>query len=119
MELISGFFFVVIVGIISYLFTREDQQADSHVEVETKKELEKRKNIIEQVENFLSGAKYYEHIGNWNKEKIYKYISNQGMTYEFFEFMTDDNQRIGIDDDWLCFRKMSYKRSNDVVEIVN
>lgn len=115
MELISGFFFVVVIGIISYVFTRKEAPSENKIEIETHKELERRKHIVEQVEGFLSGALYLEHIGNWNKEKIYKYISNQGKTYEFSDFMTENNQKIGIDDNWLCFRRMSYKRNNEII----
>lgn len=113
MELISGFFFIVIIGIISYVFTRKENIGEIKEEVETNKEIERRKKILEQVEIFLSGALYYGHIGNWNKEKVYKYISNQGRVYEFADFMSDNNQKIGIDDDNLCFKRMAYKR-NDI-----
>lgn len=111
MELISGFFFIVVIGIISYVFTRKETVTENKVELETHKEIERRKQIIEQVDNFLSSASYLEHIGNFNKEKVYKYISNHGKTYEFSDFMAEDHQKIGIDDNWLCFRRMSYKRS--------
>ncbi len=52
MELISGFFFVVIIGIISYVFTRKESPNEKKVEIENHKELERRKNIVEQVETF-------------------------------------------------------------------
>lgn len=115
MELISGFFFIVVIGIISYVFTRKENVSENKVEIETHKEIERRKQIIEQVESFLSNASYLEHIGNFDKEKVYKYISNQGKTYEFSDFMAENNQKIGIDDNWLCFRRMSYKRSEVVI----
>ena len=115
MELISGFFFVVVIGVISYVFTRKEapvQSAENGIEVDTLKELERRQEIIEQVESFLLNASYLEHIGNFNREKVYKYISNEGRTYEFSDFMAENNQKIGIDDDWLCFKRMTYKRSD-------
>lgn len=115
MELISGFFFVVIIGIISYVFTRKESSDENKVEVETHKELERRKKILEQVESFLTGALYYGHIGNWHKEKVYKYISNQGRVYEFTDFMTDNHQKIGIDDNNLCFKRMAYKRNDNAI----
>lgn len=115
MELISGFFFVVVIGIISYVFTRKEKPNENKIDIDAYKELERRKHIIEQVEGFLTGALYLEHIGNLNKEKVYKYIANQGKIYEFFDFMTENNQKIGIDENWLCFKKMSYKRNNDLI----
>ena len=118
MELISGFFFFFIIGIISYVFTRKESPNENKVEVETHKELERRKKIVEQVEEFLTSAIYFEHIGNWNKEKVFKYISNQGKIYEFFEFMSENNQKIGIDDDWLCFKRMSYKRNDAAINLI-
>lgn len=118
MELISGFFFVVVIGIISYVFTRKEtpvESSENKIEIETLKELERRKQIIEQVEAFLLNASYLEHIGDFNKEKVYKYISNEGKTYEFSDFMAENNQKVGIDDNWLCFRRMSYKRSDVII----
>lgn len=117
MELISGFFFVVIIGIISYVFSKKESPNENKIELETHKELERRKKIVEQVDIFLSDALYLEHIGNWNKEKVYKYIANQGKVYEFSDFMSDNNQKVGIDDNNLCFKKMAYKRSENIINI--
>jgi len=120
MELISGFFFVVIIGIISYVFSKKEVTLKENNEITevNHKELERRKKIVEQVDNFLSGALYLDHMGNWNKEKVYKYIFNENKLYEFHDFMTDDNQKIGIDDSWLCFKKMSYKRNQNNISII-
>ena len=81
MELISGFFFVVIIGIVSYVFTRQDKAVPINNNLETYDELERRKDILAQVDLFLNGAVYLNQIGNWNKEKIYQYILNQGKVY--------------------------------------
>lgn len=120
MELISGFFFVVIIGIISYVFSKKEVTLKENNEITeiNHKELERRKKIVEQVDNFLSSALYLEHMGNWNKEKVYKYIFNENKLYEFHDFMTDDNQKIGIDDSWLCFKKMAYKRNENNISII-
>lgn len=120
MELISGFFFVVIIGIISYVFSKKEVNLKENNELTevNHKELERRKKIVEQVDNFLQGALFLEHVGNWNKEKVYKYIFNENKLYEFYDFMTEDNQKIGIDDSWLCFKKMAYKRNEKNISII-
>ena len=58
MELISGFFFVVIIGIISYVFSKKEVNLRENNELTevNHKELERRKKIVEQVDNFLQGA---------------------------------------------------------------
>lgn len=120
MELISGFFFVVIIGIIFYVFSKKEVKIKENNEISevNHKELERRKKIVEQVDNFLQGALFLEHVGNWNKEKVYKYIFNENKLYEFYDFMTEDSQKIGIDDSWLCFKKMAYKRNEKNISII-
>lgn len=122
MEILGISFFVVIVLLVSYVVRKKEQEDDKNpdeaLEQMNKKEEEINNRIMETVDNFLKDALYFDHIGNLNKEKVYKYISNEGKIYEFFDFMVEKNQRIGIDEDNLCFRKMSYKRNDEAIIMV-
>lgn len=116
MELISGFFFIVIIGVISYVFSKKDNPKENKIEeLDSDKEMKIRNQILEQIDFFLSDASYHEHLGNWNKEKIYKYICNKGRVYEFEDFMSENNQRIGINEEQLCFKRMAYKRNDKAI----
>ena len=49
----------------------------------------------------------------------YRAFVSQGKIYEFSDFMSENNQKIGIDDDWLCFKRMSYKRNDNAINLIN
>lgn len=82
-------------------------------------ELSRRRRILEKVETFLKGSQFIEPIAVWHKEKIYKYVYNGRYLYEFDEFMAENNQRIGIDEDYLCFKQLCYKRVMNPVEFID
>jgi hypothetical protein len=82
-------------------------------------ELSRRRRILEKVETFLKGSQFIEPIAVWHKEKIYKYVYNGRYLYEFDEFMAENNQRIGIDEDYLCFKQLCYKRVMNPVDFIN
>ena len=81
-------------------------------------ELLRRKNIINRIELFLRSSQFIDPIANWRNEKVYRYILNNGYLYEFDDFMTENNQRIGMDEDFLCFKQMTYKRVNNPQEFL-
>lgn len=81
-------------------------------------ELLRRKNIINRIDMFLRTSQFIDPIANWRDEKVYRYILNNGYLYEFDDFMTENNQRIGMDEDFLCFKQMTYKRVNNPQEFL-
>ena len=54
--------------------------------------------------------------GRRGEEKIYRYILNSGKLYSFDGFLSPNNMKVGIDDDFLFFKGMSYKRVRDTKE---
>ena len=70
---------------------------------------DKNKENILSVQIFLFDAIYSEKIGKLNNIEIFKYISNDKKTYEFKEVEPENNQSYGIDDNKLCFNRLSYK----------
>lgn len=73
-------------------------------------EFEKKKEMTNQINYFLSSASYAHHIANWRNKKVYKYISNKGKTYEFVEFLSERTNDIAFSEDALIFDRLSYKR---------
>lgn len=84
-----------------------------------KEELSRRNKIVEKVDSFIKNSKFVEPIAVWGGENIYKYIFNNGKLYEFEDFMTENNQRIGIDEEYLCFKKFCYKRVKNPISFIN
>lgn len=84
-----------------------------------KEELERRKKILVEVESFLKGSEYFEPIARWRDGSIYRYILNDGKLYEFSDIMVEENQRVGRDDDFLCFKQLSYKRVTDPTDFIS
>lgn len=84
-----------------------------------KEELGRRAKILEKVEVFIKGSKFIEPIATWKEDKIYKYIFNNGKLYEFDDIMPESNQRIGIDEEYLCFKRFCYKRVNNPINFLN
>lgn len=84
-----------------------------------KEEFERRAKILTKVEAFVKSSKFVEPIAVWKNDNIYKYIFNNGKLYEFEEIMPETNQRIGIDDDYLCFKRFCYKRVANPINFIN
>ncbi len=84
-----------------------------------KEEINRRNKIIEKVDAFIKNSKFVEPIAIWGGEHIYKYIFNNGKLYEFDDFMTENNQRVGIDEEYLCFKKFCYKRVKNPMVFIN
>lgn len=84
-----------------------------------KEEFERRAKILTKVEDFVKSSKFVEPIAVWKNDNIYKYIFNNGKLYEFEEIMPETNQRIGIDDDYLCFKRFCYKRVANPINFIN
>ena len=73
----------------------------------------KNESILRNVEVFLRGSCFYEIHGKKGGENIYRYVLNDGKLYEFDTFQSPESLKIGQDEDFLCFKGMSYKRSTD------
>lgn len=86
--------------------------------VEAQEEILRRSRIVEKVDMFLKRSKFFEPIANWRGDKIYKYIFSDGYLYEFEEIMAENNQRIGLDEEFLCFKQLSYKRVNNPEQFI-
>lgn len=82
-------------------------------------EQNRRNQIINKVENFLKTSKFVEPIAKWRDEDVYKYVFNDGYLYEFEDIMTESNQKIGMDEDFLCFKRLCYKRVADPVDFMS
>ncbi len=84
-----------------------------------KEELTRRAKIVEKVEGFIKGSKLVEPIATWKEDKIYKYVFNNGKLYEFDDIMPESNQRVGIDEEYLCFKRFCYKRVTNPIQFLN
>ena len=98
----------------------KNQEKDvSQQEKKILEEINKRNIILEKVNNFIKNSKFVEPIAVWGGENIYRYIFNSGKLYEFEDIMTENNQRVGIDEEYLCFKKFCYKRVKNPIEFIN
>lgn len=121
MDLVGSLFLFAAIAIVSYTYAKRRRleqeaklQSVGHQQIlEAKEELDRRARILDKIENFLKSSKFIEPIANWRNEKIYKYIFNNGYLYEFEEIMAENNQRVGMDDEYLCFKQLCYKRVNN------
>jgi hypothetical protein len=128
MELIGSLFIFLTLVIVSYSYARKkrlEQETIKRTNVGSKnqlnilqEELERRTKIINRVEAFIKSSKFIEPIATWRNERIYKYVFNNGYLYEFDDILPENNQRIGIDDDFLCFKQFCYKRVNNPTEFM-
>lgn len=73
-------------------------------------EIKRRTKILERVESFVKDSKFIEPIATWKNDQIYKYVFNNGKLYEFEDIMPENNQRVGVNEDYLCFKRVCYKR---------
>lgn len=131
MDLIGSLFIFAGIAVVSYAYAKRkrieqeatvqgqgtggSQQAQLNV---VKEELERRKRILERVEKFVKGSKLVEPIAKWKDETIYKYVFNDGYLYEFEDILVENNQRIGIDEEYLCFKQICYKRVNNPLDFM-
>jgi hypothetical protein len=128
MDLIGSLFLFAVVAIVSYSYARKKrlEQEASLQNVGSSKnqlavlqeELERRAKIINRVDAFIKGSKFIEPIATWRNEKIYKYVFNNGFLYEFDDILPENNQRIGIDEENLCFKQFCYKRVNNPTDFM-
>lgn len=124
MDLLSTIFLLISLGLMGYMFVNRNKlNVQSLPQAENPKIIEEeiiRKNeIIKKVDDFLKDSQFFEPIAKLNDEPIYNYVFNAGYLYKFEDVMPATNQRIGIDEDQLCFKKLCYKRVNDPVEFIN
>lgn len=128
MDLIGTLFLFAAFAIVSYTYAKRkrlEQEANlqnigsntTQVNV-LQEELERRNKIINRLDAFIKGSKFIEPIATWRNEKIYKYVFNNGCLYEFDDILPESNQRIGIDEDSLCFKQFCYKRVNNPAEFM-
>lgn len=131
MDLMESFVIFASIAVLAYWYAKKkrveqeelspniNQASQSNQQITMlKEELERRAKIIHRVEDFIKSSKFVEPIAEWRNDKIYKYVFNNGYLYEFDEILPENNQRIGIDEDFLCFKRFSYKRVNNPVEFM-
>jgi hypothetical protein len=125
MDLLGSLFLFIALGLISYMFVSrnrsEQQTVPPSIEKNKiiKEELVRRKEIIDRVDVFLKDSKFIDPIAQWHNEPIYKYVFNAGYLYEFEDIMAPTNQSIGMDEDFLCFKQLCYKRVNNPVDFLD
>ena len=126
---ILGFISMVIGFVVMFfaIYTRYKLQKISYnkikneIEKDTAKILEDshKARILKKVEEFLENSKFEEIIGSWRGENIYRYIYNNGYIYEFEDIMPENKQSIGIDENNLHFKQLSYKRIENPENFLN
>lgn len=79
----------------------------------------RKSQIIDKVEKFLKTSRFVEPIAKWREEDVFKYVFNDGYLYEFDDIMTEANQKVGMDEDFLCFKRLSYKRVLNPVDFMS
>lgn len=123
MDLLGSLFLFIALGLVSYMFVSRNKAEQQTVPLMEdnkiiQEEIIRRKEIIARVDDFLKSSLFFEPIGKWREENIYKYVFNGGYIYEFEDIMAPGNQRIGMDEDFLCFKQLCYKRVNNPVEFM-
>ena len=128
MEIIGGI--LILFGVFIVLLTikeRYNLQKEGSLQIKNQitfqnkeNEEDKRKQqILSKVESFLNSSQFMEPVAKWRDENIYRYVFNNGYLYEFEDIMTESNQRIGMDEDFLCFKRLCYKRVNASIDFLN
>lgn len=124
MENVS-FLIGVLVAVFMIYFIMKNANSDQLIKIARKvndqnetilKELARRERIIGKVQTFLKESCYVKPIGRWKDEVVYKYIVNKDVIYEFEDFLTEKNHKIGIDDNELCFKQISYRKTRKTIE---
>lgn len=128
MELIGSLLFFLALVIVSYSYAKKKRLEQEAIKQNNssggnqlnmlQEELERRTKIINRVEAFIKNSKFIEPIATWKNERIYKYIFNNGCLYEFEDILPENNQRIGLDDDFLCFKQFCYKRVDNPTDFM-
>lgn len=118
-----GVLILLILCLVPYLIVaRNKNQVQTVPPLEYNKIIqqeEKRKQeIIEKIDVFLKSALFVEPIAVWNGQDIYKYVCSEGYLYEFKDTMSDNSQRIGMDEEYLCFKKLCYQRVENPVDFM-
>ncbi|NCQ52255.1 hypothetical protein GW796_10290 [archaeon] len=131
MDLIGSLFVFFSIAVVSYFYAKKKRlNDDENIVGDTnssinkplkvvKEELERRASIVSKVDKFIDGAKFVEPIATWRNNKIYNYIFNDGFLYKFEEILSENNQKLGIDEEFLCFKQFCYKRVSNPIEFMN
>ena len=120
--ILLGAFIIVLTMKKRYELQKEGSlQIKNKMNSENKKteEDQRKQQILSKVESFLKNSQFMEPVAKWRDENIYRYVFNNGYLYEFEDIMTESNQRIGMDEDFLCFKRLCYKRVNASIEFLN
>jgi hypothetical protein len=128
MELIGSVFIFISLVIFSYSYAKKKRVEQEAMKQNNnggtnqlnvlQEELERRTKIINRVEAFIKSSKFIEPIATWRNERIFKYVFNNGYLYEFEDILPENNQRVGIDDDFLCFKQFCYKRVSNPTDFM-
>lgn len=120
LEIFSIIFFLGAFGLLGMTYLKkvrlEQDERSSLKEsdiLKMKAEEERKKETIFRVDHFLKHAQFIDLVGSLGELKIYNYIFNSGYLYQFDEVMSDKDNKIGIDENLLCFKKLCYKRVNN------
>lgn len=113
--IISLIFIIIIAGlthkILLLLKYKKEQLSNKNTEsTMVLEEQARRERILSEIHHFLTSAQFFEPVAKWRDEDIYRYILNEGYLYEFEEIMPPAHQRIGRDEEYLCFKQLTYKR---------
>jgi hypothetical protein len=128
MDFISGLIVVCFFLIIAYFYSQNKilttentiklfQKENKELAKESQ-DLLRKASIINKVNEFLQHALFLEKIGFWQENIIYKYIFNKGYLYEFYETLSKKQDKIGIDEEFLCFHQMCYKRVINTADFI-
>lgn len=110
----ASFFLIFLMG-LSYASALSAGLASEKDFIEADKkmaedEIRRKKAIVVKLEKFLSEAEFLVPIAKWRNESIYKYVRNGNVVYEFEDVMSKESDRMGMDDENLCFKQMAYRR---------
>jgi len=126
MEIFGGFLIFFAIGVISYLYIRKKQIDEETIVKSTlhassmvyEQQKAIKEQITQRVDSFLKEAQYFNFIGTFKKQKVYQYIYNDGYLYEFKDFMDAKNHKVGMSENELCFKQMSYARVENPTEFL-
>ena len=85
-------------------------------------EINRRKKVLTDISLFLTRAIFLKPFAKMGGENVFQYILTEERFYEFSDFMPENNQKLGLDEQLLCFQKCMYTRvidSEKIIKILN
>lgn len=64
----------------------------------------------------VNNSLFFEPMANWRGETVYKFMLYNNDVFEFEDFLTENENMIGINNEKICFKRLCYKKLNNNIE---